>query len=306
MKDDPVMQAVLPQAAHLATGSAPLGTRASRPHKGRTAPQSSVDDGCPVASSRCERTWEPPPPPRNTSGCRGSHHSLTSGGAARLLPGEPAPAIQPSRQPGANGRDAGSTSHLEGHLRGQPIRVCRSALAALVLALAALGAAPATAQTLSISATANCGGTPANCGTSDNRNGDRDTTWPGLQVDEGDTVTFTATASPASGSLIVQYSLTGTAANPTDLGQLQTTGANSGNVVGIPNMQSAGFHPASGYTQNLVVPVSTDSAAETDETLVFRIDAFRDRTTSAAYPLPSPATVTVTVRGTGSAAAGGN
>ena len=114
-----------------------------------------------------------PPPPRNTSGCRGSHHSLTSGGAARLLPGEPAPAIQPSRQPGANGRDAGSTSHLEGHLRGQPIRVCRSALAALVLALAALGAAPATAQTLSISATANCGGTPANCGTSDNRNGDK-------------------------------------------------------------------------------------------------------------------------------------
>ena len=50
---------------------------------------------------------------------------------------------------------------------------------------------PATAQTVTVSASGNCAGTSANCGTTGNRNGDRDTTWPGLQVDEGDVVTFT-------------------------------------------------------------------------------------------------------------------
>ena len=85
------------------------------------------------------------------AGGRGSRRSLTSGGsAARLL----------------------------------------SALAAFACTLAALSSAPAAAQTVIISATGNCGGTPANCGTPTNRNGDRDTTWPDLQVDEGDTVSF--------------------------------------------------------------------------------------------------------------------
>ena len=57
--------------------------------------------------------------------------------------------------------------------------------------LAALGAAPAAAQTITISATGNCAGTPANCGAGGNRNGDRDTAWPGRQVGEGDIVAFT-------------------------------------------------------------------------------------------------------------------
>ena len=84
--------------------------------------------------------------------------------------------------------------------------------------MATLASTPAAAQTLTISATGNCGGTPANCGTPGNRNGDRDTTWPGLQVDEGDAVTFTATANPANGVPTFRYSLAGAAANLTDLG----------------------------------------------------------------------------------------
>ena len=164
-----------------------------------------------------------------------------------------------------------------------------------------MASTPAVAQTLAISATANCGGTPANCGTSDNRNGDRDTTWPGLQVDEGDTVTFTATASPASGVYTFQFSLVGTAANTTDLGQIQRTGSNTGILSGIPNMVTINLTPAAGYTQNIVVPVSTDSTTEPDELLTFRIDSFINGLTLAAYPLPSPATVTATIRGTDSA-----
>ena len=157
------------------------------------------------------------------------------------------------------------------------------------LALTALASTPAIAQTLTISATANCGCTLANCGTSDNRNGDRDTTWPGLQVDEGDTVTFTVTASPASGLLNLQYSLVGTAANLTDLGQIRQTSANTGTLTTIPSMQSINLAPAAGYTQNIVVAVSTDSASEPDEALTFRIDAFRNAATLAAFPyLPHP------------------
>ena len=54
----------------------------------------------------------------------------------------------------------------------------RSPLIALILALPALASAPAAAQTVTISASGNCGGTPANCGTPGNRNGDRDTHLP--------------------------------------------------------------------------------------------------------------------------------
>ena len=167
--------------------------------------------------------------------------------------------------------------------------------------MAALASAPAAAQTLTISATGNCGGTPANCGASGNRNGDRDTNWPGLQVDEGDTVTFTAVASPASGQLYFRFSLIGSAANLTDLGQVRSTGANTGSVVGIPNRASYTLNPLSGYTQNVVIAVNTDSTAESDESLTFRIDVFENAVTLDPLPLPSPSTVTVTIRGTDSA-----
>ena len=152
-----------------------------------------------------------------------------------------------------------------------------------------------------MSASGNCAGTPANCGTSGNRNGDRDTTWPGLQVDEGDTVTFRIEVSPASGLRYFRYSLIGSAANLTDLGQLRRTGASSGPISGIPSQEVISFAPITGYVQNIVVPVSTDSTTEPDELLTVRIDEFGNAATLATFPLPSPSSVTVTIRGTDSA-----
>ena len=88
---------------------------------------------------RSARVFVSPPPPRRIGRGGGSRHFLTSGGVAARL---------------------------------------RSALAAPILALPALASAPAAAQTLTITATGNCGGTPANCATPGNRNGDRDTHLP--------------------------------------------------------------------------------------------------------------------------------
>ena len=160
---------------------------------------------------------------------------------------------------------------------------------------------PVAAQTLTIAVSGNCGGTPANCGTSDNRDGDRDTTWPGLQVDEGDTVTFRMEVSPASGNPRFLFSLIGTGATSADLGQIRATGANGYNISGIPNRTGFNLSPAGGYVQNVLIPVSTDSATEPDESLTGRIDSFLDGVTLQTYPLPSPSSVTVTVRGTDSA-----
>ena len=87
--------------------------------------------------------------------------------------------------------------------------------------MAALASAPAAAQDFTISVTGNCGGTPANCGTPSNRNGDRDTTWPGLQVNEGDIFEFTVQANNvppgAAGSWVVVMDASGSAWNTSDL-----------------------------------------------------------------------------------------
>ena len=83
-----------------------------------------------------------------------------------------------------------------------------------------LASAPAAAQTLTISVAGNCAGAPANCGTSGNRNGDRDTTWPGLQVDEGDTVTFTYSlngVTASTGTVSFDLRASGTAYNVNDM-----------------------------------------------------------------------------------------
>ena len=80
---------------------------------------------------------------------------------------------------------------------------------------------PAAALDFTISASGNCGGTPTNCGTPGNRNGDRDTTWPGLQVDEGDQLTFAVQAnnvpSGSSGTWGVNTNISGSAWNTSDL-----------------------------------------------------------------------------------------
>ncbi len=146
--------------------------------------------------------------------------------------------------------------------------------------------APAAAQTVTIAATGNCAGTPANCGTSGNRNGDRDTAWPGLQVDEGDTITFTATLSGVTGtfSVNVTQSGSGDAWNTSDL-----------NIAAIT---SAAFI---GNTQSFSsFVVRSDGVQEGDETVTVTLDSVTADTTGSVS-IGTPSSVTVTIRGTDSA-----
>ena len=154
----------------------------------------------------------------------------------------------------------------------------------IILALSLFITLPAAAQTITITASGS--------------GGDRDTARLGLQVDEGDTVTFRVEASPASGILAFRFSLIGSAANLTDLGQIRLSGATVGAVSGIPNRHNYNLDPAGGYVQNIIVPVSTDSTSEPDELLTGQIGSFINAATLASLTPPSPSSVTVTIRGT--------
>ena len=75
--------------------------------------------------------------------------------------------------------------------------------------------APAAAQTISLSRSSDCGGTTANCGT----DGDRDTTWPGLQVDEGDTLRITLSHQGLTTEIVDTTTMfSGSAYTETDVG----------------------------------------------------------------------------------------
>ena len=144
-----------------------------------------------------------------------------------------------------------------------------AALAAFVLALAGLASMPAAAQTVTLTATGNCGGTPANCGTSANRNGDRDTTWPGLQVNEGDIITFTFTlngVTASTGSVLFNLAASGTAYNVNDL--------RTGIGTPFPSLTSARSSsislPSTSRTSQFTV--HNDGATESDETITLRLD----------------------------------
>ena len=171
----------------------------------------------------------------------------------------------------------------------------RAALAACVLASAALASAPAAAQDFTISVSGNCGGTPANCGTPANRNGDRDTTWPGLQVNEGDTFIFTVQAnnvpSGATGLWLVVIDTSGSAWTTGDLRTTLGTAVTTPNQISINNT----FPNASRSYDYLAF---SDGAAEPDETVTFSIASI-GVPTSATVGTPSSATVII--RGTDSA-----
>ena len=159
-------------------------------------------------------------------------------------------------------------------------------------------AGPAAAQTVTVSASGNCGGTAANCGTADKRDGDRDTNWPGLQVDEGDRVTFTLRASgiPAgiTSFIIINTIWTGSAYNTADL---------RGSVGGTPLVPSSNIlaisSAGSGTTSNAYL-VATDGIAEGDETITVTLDSFH-ATSAPGFTLGTPSSVTVTIRGTDTA-----
>ena len=148
---------------------------------------------------------------------------------------------------------------------------------------------------VTIAATGNCGGTPANCGTG----GDRDTTWPGLQVDEGDTVTFTSTISPTittAGSLLVSWRSSGSALTVADLRRPNGTAyaANNVFIVGTPSDIHRSNQSPSGGTVHTTL-IHSDGVAEDDETLTIELNQLTSiggLTTYTAAPLtaePAPA-----------------
>ena len=161
----------------------------------------------------------------------------------------------------------------------------QAALAVLVLALAAFASAPAAAQTLTISATGN--------------NGDRDTTWPGLQVDEGDTVTFTMTTNNLpvghSGVGYANSSWSGTAYNTADLRNQQgrTLDTVPANVIWTAAI-------IGDLTANLRYRVAADGIAEGDETITVTLDSIHV-VSAPGFTIGTPSAVTVIIRGTDSA-----
>ena len=189
------------------------------------------------------------------------------------------------------GRSGGSRRSL---ICGGSAARLRAALAALVLALAALASAPAAAQTVTIAATGNCAGTPANCGTSGNRNGDRDTTWPGLQVDEGDQLIFTVSIDALTNPTdAVGFAVTfsGSAYTSSDLS------VNSGFGSTITSVVGGTVAGAVSRTASRVLNVTSDGVAEGDETVSGTLSSVF----LAGYTIGTPSSATVTIRGTDSA-----
>ena len=146
-----------------------------------------------------------------------------------------------------------------------------------------------------ISASGNCGGTPANCGTG----GDRDTTWPGLQVDEGDQidVAYRANNVPSGSTGIwgIRNTCSGNAWNTNDL----TLRTGQG-VTGSPQTFAvAGFLPAQSVTNSYVA--ASDGTAESDETFTCSLTAVVFPIAGTANTIGTPSSATVTIRGTDSA-----
>ena len=162
---------------------------------------------------------------------------------------------------------------------------------------------PAAAQTVTISASGNCAGTPANCGTSSNRNGDRDTTWPGLQVDEGDILTFTSAIAPAitnPGNLLLEWRLSGSAQNGNDLRRSNGLphSASSDVITGrLDDIHRSDRDPSGRVVATTLI--YNDGVAEGDETLTLRLHLVTSSVGN--YVAGSPSSVTVTIRGTDSA-----
>ena len=238
----------------------------------------------------------PPPPPRNGSAQgSGSRRALT-GGAATGGPDAQPPPGGARRRPLASGRRATAAAHVRTANGLQAANGLQRALAALVLALAALASAPAAAQTavtVTMFAEGNCGGNPANCGTS----GDRDTTWPGLQIDEGDRLTLGLRGSPpvpAASLIQATFGASGTAWTVADL---------RSNVGGpIATLSSAPVLTLlAGNTQAVFVfLVAADSVAEGDETITLSLSS--TAVIGQVSPvIGTPSAVTVTIRGTDSA-----
>ena len=150
--------------------------------------------------------------------------------------------------------------------------------------MVALASAPSAAQTITVSASGN--------------NGDRDGTWPGLQINEGDRVTFTFQLNDAPtgviGNVNVNTTWSGTAHNTADL---RAPGG------GTPNIATS-FIVSVGLSGNhrsfFTYDIATDGTAEGDETVSVTLDSLH-ATSVAGFTIGTPSSATVTIRGTDSA-----
>ena len=219
------------------------------------------------------RTPPPPPPHEKSEQGSGSRRALTNGGfAARVR---------------------------------AALDACFGAsLAALVLALAAFASAPAAAQTISIAA--DCivpGSTMSSCGAS----GDRDTTWPGLQVDEGDTFEIRVSSSDGD-SFGFRFTVAGDGYASSDI--QHRNGSTS--VIGL-GLLSTYDSTASDVPSEAWVSydVKSDNVAEGDETITWtltnviqgsiNLGGGRFHTIPITHTIGTPSSVTVTIRGTDAA-----
>ncbi len=231
------------------------------------------------------------------------------GGAGRrasLSMRTPLPPHEKSAQGSGSRRDltgGGTTARVRAALdalvfalaRGGTTARSRSPLATCFgAALAAFASAPAAAQTVTLSVSGNCGGTPSNCGT----NGDRDTTWPGLQLDEGDNITFTATLSSSlsSGAVVVFANVSGSGWSTSDVSL--TNGVPLGTLFTQLNYS---FFSGGTTTQNASYKLVSDGVSESDETITISNVRIALDTSGQSFSNATPSAVTVTIRGTDAA-----
>ena len=126
---------------------------------------------------------------------------------------------------------------------------------------------------------------------------DRDSSWPGLQVDEGDLIRFTyaLTAAPSTGALVFRMTASGTAYNVNDLRNaggavLTTLSATINAALSLPTTSG-----------NLAYTAYADGTTESDETVTIRLDRIVADTTGGSVAIGNPSSATVTIRGTDSA-----
>ncbi len=155
-------------------------------------------------------------------------------------------------------------------------QVCRYGLAVLALAVLLPGAAVAQVErTLTLSATGN--------------NGDRDSTTPGLQVDEGDIVTMTLTISGVTDDLITNTSsFTGTATTDQDY-------VSSGMASGVSVYPGFAFRTGT-LTQEVSITITDDTTPEGDETFTVTVPTRNTIASSSSDTLARGEPVTVTIR----------
>ena len=139
--------------------------------------------------------------------------------------------------------------------------------------------------------------------TATNNNGDRDSTWPGLQVNEGDTVTISITPStPVTSGIVFYNSAVSGSLTPGDINNILGNPESSFSP-GISNGDSFSFGAESADGRALTLRIRDDGLAEADETLTITISNLRAQFGNTQGFVLGTDSVTVTVRGTDTAPA---